>query len=207
MSSLDLNPCLYQSLSPENLGLVTSVTVVFKLIAFWKMILHFYAFSRRFYIKWLTLDILHLKLNLNLKTLRYPECIFRIYIFLSVCVPWELNPQPFALLTQCSTTESQEHCSFQTDSILKHFVNDAHSTYFCQIVFRIWKERHYIFCRQRLKNTGGERLSFILPVCLKNQRPVSWGQRHRVKESTKQNNRTRLNNTWWQNATQRNAPN
>ncbi len=24
-------------------------------------------------------------------------------------VPWELNPQPFALLTQCSTTEPQEH--------------------------------------------------------------------------------------------------
>ncbi len=28
---------------------------------------------------------------------------------LSVCVPWDLNPQAFALLTQCSTTESQEH--------------------------------------------------------------------------------------------------
>ncbi len=27
--------------------------------------------------------------------------------FWSVCVPWELNPQPFALLTQCSTTEAQ----------------------------------------------------------------------------------------------------
>ncbi len=26
-----------------------------------------------------------------------------------VCVPWELNPQSFALLTQCSTTEPQEH--------------------------------------------------------------------------------------------------
>ncbi len=26
-----------------------------------------------------------------------------------MCVPWELNPQPFALLTQCSTTEPQEH--------------------------------------------------------------------------------------------------
>ncbi len=31
--------------------------------------------------------------------------VFRIYIFISMCVPWELNPQPFALLTQCSTTE------------------------------------------------------------------------------------------------------
>ncbi len=35
---------------------------------------------------------------------------FRLYIFfVSMCVLWELNPQPFALLTQCSTTEPQEH--------------------------------------------------------------------------------------------------
>ncbi len=26
-----------------------------------------------------------------------------------MCVPWELNPRPFVLLTQCSTTEPQEH--------------------------------------------------------------------------------------------------
>ncbi len=33
----------------------------------------------------------------------------RLYIFfVSMCVPWELNPQPFALLTQRSTTEPQE---------------------------------------------------------------------------------------------------
>ncbi len=39
---------------------------------------------------------------------------FMIYI-LSVCViPWELNPQPFALLTQCSTTEPQEHMTSTT---------------------------------------------------------------------------------------------
>ncbi len=25
--------------------------------------------------------------------------------FVSICVPWESNPQPFVLLTQCSTTE------------------------------------------------------------------------------------------------------
>ncbi len=29
--------------------------------------------------------------------------------FISMCVLWELNPQPFALLMQCSTTEPQEH--------------------------------------------------------------------------------------------------
>ncbi len=35
------------------------------------------------------------------------------YTFLiSICVPWESNLQPFALLTQCSTTEPQEHCVF-----------------------------------------------------------------------------------------------
>ncbi len=32
---------------------------------------------------------------------------FRLYIFISMCDPWESNPQPFALLTQCSTTEPQ----------------------------------------------------------------------------------------------------
>ncbi len=30
-------------------------------------------------------------------------------LFVSMCVSSELNPQPFALLTQCSTTEPQEH--------------------------------------------------------------------------------------------------
>ncbi len=38
------------------------------------------------------------------------------YTFLLVCVPWESNPQPFALLTQCSTTEPQEHTDYITDS-------------------------------------------------------------------------------------------
>ncbi len=32
------------------------------------------------------------------------------YAFIvSMCVPWESNPQPFALLTQCFTTVPQEH--------------------------------------------------------------------------------------------------
>ncbi len=48
--------------------------------------IYIYAFSRRFYPKRLTIA-------------------FRLYIFISMCVPWESNPQPFALLTQCSTTE------------------------------------------------------------------------------------------------------
>ncbi len=45
-----------------------------------------------------------------------------------MCVPWESNPQPFALLTQCSTTEPQEQilnfdffCQFE----LNNSVEDA----------------------------------------------------------------------------------
>ncbi len=52
--------------------------------------IYIYAFSRRFYPKRLTIT-------------------FRLYIFISMCVLWESNPQSFALLTQCSTTEPQEH--------------------------------------------------------------------------------------------------
>ncbi len=48
--------------------------------------IHVITFIRRFYPKRLTIA-------------------FRLYIFISMCVPWESNPQPFALLTQCSTTE------------------------------------------------------------------------------------------------------
>ncbi len=51
--------------------------------------IYIYAFSRRFYPKRLTIAL-------------------RLYILISMCVPWESNPQPFALLTQCSTTEPQE---------------------------------------------------------------------------------------------------
>ncbi len=53
--------------------------------------IYIYAFSRRFYPKRLTVHS------------GYP-------CFITMCVPWESNPQPFALLTQCSTTEPQEHC-------------------------------------------------------------------------------------------------
>ncbi len=45
------------------------------------------------------------------------QCIQVIHL-LSVCVPWELNPRPFAPLTQCSTTEPQEHlCTYCLDTI------------------------------------------------------------------------------------------
>ncbi len=58
----------------------------------------FYAFSRRFYPKRLTVHSGY-------------TC------FITMCVPWELNPQPFALLTQCSTTEPQEHIYLPASSI------------------------------------------------------------------------------------------
>ncbi len=37
------------------------------------------------------------------------QCVQAIHFFICMCVPWELNLQPFAVLTQCSTTEPQEH--------------------------------------------------------------------------------------------------
>jgi len=37
------------------------------------------------------------------------QCIQATLFFTSMCVPWELNPQPFVLLTQFFTTEPQEH--------------------------------------------------------------------------------------------------
>ncbi len=58
--------------------------------------IYIYAFSRRFYPKRLTVHSGY-------------TC------FISMCVPWKLNPQPFALLTQCSTTEPQEHIYTHTN--------------------------------------------------------------------------------------------
>ncbi len=65
----------------------------------WKIYIYIYiyAFSRRFYPKRLTVHSEY-------------TC------FISMCVPWESNPQPFALLTQCSTTEPQEHVKMKSAS-------------------------------------------------------------------------------------------
>uniref|UniRef100_A0A9J8AF73 Uncharacterized protein n=1 Tax=Cyprinus carpio carpio TaxID=630221 RepID=A0A9J8AF73_CYPCA len=52
--------------------------------------LYVFVFSRRFYPKQLRVDSGYT-------------------FFTSVCVPWELNSGPFALLTQCYSTEPQEH--------------------------------------------------------------------------------------------------
>ncbi len=54
--------------------------------------------------------ILHVQIHLHLSDAlsKATYSAFRLYMFISMCVPWESNPQPFALLTQCSTTEPQE---------------------------------------------------------------------------------------------------
>ncbi len=54
---------------------------------------YIYAFSRCFYPKRLTVHSGYT-------------------FFVSTCVLWESNPQPFALLMQCSTTEPQEHVAW-----------------------------------------------------------------------------------------------
>ncbi len=80
---------------------------------------YIYAFSRCFYPKQLTV---------------YSGYILAIYCkiffyFISMCVSWESNPQPFALLTQCSTTETQEHCKLR--NLEK------------SIFFILWRKRTY----------------------------------------------------------------
>ncbi len=63
-----------------------------------------------------------------------------------MCVPWELNPQPFVLLTQCSTTEPQEHKIYCIRNISDYFLiiinveNSCDASHFCE---KLW----YLFLR------------------------------------------------------------
>ncbi len=91
--------------------------------------IYIYAFSRRFYPKLLTIA-------------------FRLYIFISMCVLWESNPQPFALLTQCSTTEPQEH-SLNSGSALKGLRGWSYAS--------LWKRR------STYDQRGLEHLSSVQP--------------------------------------------
>ncbi len=46
------------------------------------------------------------------------------YTFIvSMCVPWELNPQTFVLQTQCSSTEPQEHVMLKITLCWKYIEN------------------------------------------------------------------------------------
>ncbi len=77
-----------------------------KKVDFFCNIIYIYAFSKRFYPKRLT--------------------VHSGYIFIvSMCVSWELKPTTFALLTQCSTTEPQEHIMnvFTVTWSNKHFLD------------------------------------------------------------------------------------
>ncbi len=51
---------------------------------------------------------MHLADTFSQNDLQCIQATHVIIFFVSMCVPWEFNPQPFALLMQCSTTEPQE---------------------------------------------------------------------------------------------------
>ncbi len=98
--------------------------------------IYIYAFSRHFYPKRLTIA-------------------FRLYIFISMCVPWESNPQPFALLTQCSTTEPHRNtasifCVFLLPMLILLCDTTFRSIYFEDALPNIctddwWRRRRPIF--------------------------------------------------------------
>ncbi len=61
-----------------------------------------------------TFTFMHLADAFIQRDLVHSGCTF---FFISMC-SWELNPQPFALITQCSTTEPQEHLPSHTRSYI-----------------------------------------------------------------------------------------
>ncbi len=89
------NQCLFTGANKTNFPYFTKGKQVFSWliskssdVLLYKSSFYIYAFSRRFYPMRLTIA-------------------FRLYIhfLISMFVSWESNPQPFALLMQCSTTE------------------------------------------------------------------------------------------------------
>ncbi len=79
--------CMHDRLSLNLITVRIYQVIIFRgNFFFFFFFFYIYAFSRRFYPKRLTIA-------------------FRLYILISMCVPWESNPQPFVQLTQCSTTE------------------------------------------------------------------------------------------------------
>ncbi len=82
-------------------------------------IIYIYAFSRRFYPKRLTVHSGYT-------------------VFISMCVPWELNPQPFVLLTQCSNhwaTGTHYTIYTKTEETIFHFVQ------------KIWNKHYYKYAK------------------------------------------------------------
>ncbi len=71
-----------------------------------------------------------------------------IHFFVSMCVPWELNPQPLALLTQCSTTESQEQLIFRLLFLLFYYLLLLKTIFYLELFFCayfLYGEKHQ-FC-------------------------------------------------------------
>ncbi len=56
-----------------------------------------------------------------------------------MCVPWESNPQPFALLTQRSTTEPHEHCWCSSH---EHCWCSSHEHCWCSSHEHCWCSSH-----------------------------------------------------------------
>ncbi len=56
------------------------------------------------------------------------QCIQTIHVFVSMCVPWESNPQPFALLTQCSTTEPHRNTKTFKLAVIKPLIKKKNLT-------------------------------------------------------------------------------
>ncbi len=89
----------FRFLRPKMTDFVAALLKIFGISYCFAVKIYIYAFSRRFYPKRLTIA-------------------FRLYIFISTCVPWESNPQPFAQQTQCSTTEPHRNTKYTMDSKL-----------------------------------------------------------------------------------------
>ncbi len=60
--------------------------------------------------------------------------------FISMCVPWESNPQPFALLTQCSTTEPHRN-TYNVYILKKMSVNRNLRPLINNIKNRVWSPK------------------------------------------------------------------
>ncbi len=62
------------------------------------------------------------------------------YTFSLVCVPWESNPQPFALLTQCSTTEPHRNIYLAIYFFIKqNKINQIHAYI---LLTALWSQRN-----------------------------------------------------------------
>ncbi len=68
-----------------------------------------------------------------------------ILVFVSMCVPWESNPQPFALLTQCSNhwATGTLSCVLNKVSVKCRNVNQNNAL-FCSCCCRGWLHSLYL---------------------------------------------------------------